>query len=186
MSRRRLLRAVLLLGVVLAGALLALPGVRWPLWGRLRGESFYRGRPTSYWRRLILDYPGQATLDHRQIPEDMQLGWDCAPATPVDSLRRVCGLPYQLARLPYPFEENVPEAIPVLTELLRDGNPGVRLYAAGCLGDIGPAAKPAVPALLAALGDHEMGDSFHWQVSDSAAQALKQVDPEAASEAGVP
>ena len=37
MPRRWLLRAGLLLGIVLAGAL-AVPDVRWPLWGWLRGE----------------------------------------------------------------------------------------------------------------------------------------------------
>src|SRR5690348_16162331 len=47
MSRRVLLRAVLLLVVVLAGALV-LPDVRWWLYGHLRGEAMYRGKPTTY------------------------------------------------------------------------------------------------------------------------------------------
>src|SRR5262245_38178810 len=52
MSRRVLLRAGLLLGVVLVGSLLS-PDARWWLYGHLRGEAFYRGRPTSYWRPVV-------------------------------------------------------------------------------------------------------------------------------------
>jgi hypothetical protein len=185
MSRRWLLRAGVLLGVVLAGAL-ALSDVRWQAWGRLRGEAFYRGRPTSYWRRQVLDYPGQETLYNRYLPPSMQPGYAYALATPVDSLRRVFHLPYHLAPLRYPFEEKMSAATPVLTELPRDGDPYVRRYATDCPGDIGPAAKPAVPALLAALGDHEVGAIPKGRVSGSAAIALKKIDPQAAAEAGVP
>ncbi len=61
MSRRVLLRAGVLLGAVLACALLALPSIRWPLWGWMRGEAFYEGRPTSYWRWEIHVYYGSST-----------------------------------------------------------------------------------------------------------------------------
>ena len=46
--RWRLLLALTLL--LLAGGLALVPGVRWPVYGWLRGEAFYQGRPTSYWR----------------------------------------------------------------------------------------------------------------------------------------
>jgi hypothetical protein len=180
MSRRLLLRAVLLV-VVLAGAL-ALPGVRWPLWGWLRGEAFYKGRPTSYWSRQIQDYARQADFYNRHRPPSMQPEGVNVPATPVDSLRCVCGLSYHVAPLPYPFEAKGPAATPALTELLRDGDPYVRRYAADCLGDLGPVAKPAVPALLALYRDEGLPGS----VRDTAAQALKQIDPQAAAEARVP
>jgi hypothetical protein len=59
MSRRRLFWAV---GVFLAvaGMTLLAPDVRWPLWGWLRGEAFYQGRPTSYWRQEIQAWPDRA------------------------------------------------------------------------------------------------------------------------------
>src|SRR4051812_35296657 len=56
MRRRVLLAAVALLVVFLGGALLA-PDVRWAVWGRLRGEAFYRGRPTSYWEASLRRWP---------------------------------------------------------------------------------------------------------------------------------
>jgi hypothetical protein len=36
-----------LLGVVVLAAALLSPEVRWWLWGHLRGEAFYQGKPTS-------------------------------------------------------------------------------------------------------------------------------------------
>jgi HEAT repeat protein len=42
-------------------------------------------------------------------------------------------------------------AIPALTDALKDGDPLTRWYAAGVLGEIGPAAKVAVPELIRVL-----------------------------------
>jgi hypothetical protein len=39
--------------IVLVSAMLLLPSVRWQLVGRIKGESFYLGRPTSYWLEEI-------------------------------------------------------------------------------------------------------------------------------------
>jgi HEAT repeat protein len=44
-------------------------------------------------------------------------------------------------------------AVPALMKALQEGNPSVRVYAAQILGEIGPAAKDAVPALEATLPD---------------------------------
>ena len=45
------------------------------------------------------------------------------------------------------------EAVPTLVKALQEGNAAVRLLAAQVLGEIGPAAQEAVPALEAALPD---------------------------------
>jgi len=56
---------------------------------------------------------------------------------------------------------------------LKDSDRRVRSTAAEALGDIGPAAKEAVPALIAALKDSE------WHVRDSAEEALEDIGPAA-------
>jgi HEAT repeat protein len=63
-------------------------------------------------------------------------------------------------------------AVPLLAERLRsDRDPEVREWAARSLGDLGPAAKPALPALEGALADVEDA------VREAAGKALKKVDP---------
>ena len=47
-------------------------------------------------------------------------------------------------------------AVPRLTELLRQADPGTRYLAAKALGQIGDEAEAALPALLDALRDHDM------------------------------
>ena len=54
MKRRRLVLVFLLLPLL--GGLLLIPQVRWPVYGWLRGEAFYQGMPTSYWRGRIQRY----------------------------------------------------------------------------------------------------------------------------------
>ena len=66
-----------------------------------------------------------------------------------------------------------PEAIPPLTELLRDKEVWVRLKAAIALGMIGPEAKAAVPALTELLKDK------YSQVRLVAAMTLGDIGPEA-------
>jgi hypothetical protein len=51
MTKRRLLRWSLIL-VILAAFAVWLEPTR-VVWGWLRGEAFYRGRPTSFWRGVI-------------------------------------------------------------------------------------------------------------------------------------
>ena len=139
MSRRVQLRAIVLLGVVLAGSLLS-PDVRWWVCGRLRGEAFYRGKPTSYWRGRVLAwndlgfYPPANDLIVRRPP-----WWaDCLPWR--------SGRAASLAE-EEPFPENDPAAVPVLVELLRDRDADVRADAAEALKRINPlaAAEAGVP-----------------------------------------
>ena len=184
MTRGRVLSAGAVLGLVAVAGLLA-PGVRCRLWGLWQREAFYRGRPTSYWRRQILDYPNDMAAYERTLPPSWRAVPAYAPASPVDEVRKVCGVYYRYERVPFPFEGNSPAAVPLLIELLRDSDPVVRRYAADCLGDLGPAAAPAVPALLRALGDEEQGGMV-ITVGGAAAYALQKIDPEAAARAGVP
>ena len=128
MSRRLLLRAVLLLVAVLAGALagaLLSPDLGWRAWGRLRGEAFYKGRPTSYWRGRVSAwndlgfYPPANDLVVRR-----PRWWaDCPPWR---SGQLVAPDPWAGESFP----DDDPAAIPVLVELLRDGDAQVRADAA--------------------------------------------------------
>src|SRR5262249_43958257 len=65
MKRRHLLWVALVL--FLLAAIFLLPASRWRIIGWTKGESFYRGRPTSYWREEILFYhnvpPEKSFLD---------------------------------------------------------------------------------------------------------------------------
>jgi hypothetical protein len=73
-----------------------------------------------------------------------------------------------------------PSAKDAVPELIRELNDvHMRFWAIITLGRIGENAKPAVPLLLQYLNDKEQA------VRDVATDALQQIDPEAASKAGV-
>lgn len=69
------------------------------------------------------------------------------------------------------------ETVAGLIGTLQDEDADVRAKSIAMLGEIGPQARPAVPSLLALLNDKS--------VSAEAAEALRQIDPEAAERAGV-
>lgn len=169
MNRRTIVVAVL--GGLLALAALGvfLDPTRTVL-GYFRGEAFFQGRPTSFWRNVLVSDDNSA-------------------------LRSV-------------------EAVPVLTASLRDRNLAVRARAANVLGDIGPPAVAAVPALLQSMKDAdgkidattldylkkvaEMKakhpgleveiefDTPETVARYTAAEAVKKIDPAAAQAAGIP
>ena len=72
-----------------------------------------------------------------------------------------------------------PRLVPLLTEALRDGSAYVRHDAALALGKLGAAARSAASALTAALKDRDRS------VRTAAGKALKNIDPQAASKAGI-
>jgi hypothetical protein len=80
MSRRRLIRWSLIL-VVLAAFVVWLEPTR-VVWGWLREEAFYQGRPTSYWR---------AELEHWQIHEVHGIGTGGAIVTEKELFREPKG-----------------------------------------------------------------------------------------------
>lgn len=193
----------LLLGLAVLAALLLTRLTYWRVVGHSRGESFFRGRPTSYWRQEILDY---------------HVAWSryktCwVPTTPTDRLRASFGLDDRLGHEAPLLSEGDPAAVAVLLELRRDeectarsdalvglgkigdrdprvvpalraalsdAEPAVRTMAALLLGDIGPPARPAVPELVRALHD---GDQ---EMRELGARALWDIDPPAAQGAGLP
>ena len=74
------------------------------------------------------------------------------------------------------------QAQPTLDLLKKNSNPAdwrTRFFTAHSLGEFGSAAKAAVPALVDLLHDE------HEAVRQHAAEALKRIDPEAATRAGV-
>src|SRR5262249_40426544 len=70
-------------------------------------------------------------------------------------------------------------AVPVLTEALKDLHSEVLVVAAGSLGRIGPEAREAIPGLLLLWKDDEE------TIKNAAGDALKKIDADAASRAGV-
>ncbi len=131
MKRRWAIRVAIVVGVSL---LLILPMLLPPmtLQGFLRGESFYKGRPTSYWKDEIK----QAINATRPRPTsvlDRLVRWNQSG----------------------PPRLGEPAALPVLTELLSDLDPEVRMYAAGALIDKGSWAEPVLPRLKELLQDED-------------------------------
>jgi HEAT repeat protein len=67
-------------------------------------------------------------------------------------------------------EEIVNLAIPALIDILKDEVEIVRIEAAAALGEIGPKAKAALPAL-----EKLVSSDPHAQVRDVAAKAIRQI-----------
>jgi HEAT repeat protein len=114
----------ILLGLLLLVGLAVLFDPTRVLIGGLRFERFYDARPTSYWEQGLLNKaPGRSTNTAKQLADGGEA------------------------------------AVPVLMDILRrnrdGGGPAVelRLSAAQILGQIGPRADAAVPALLETLHD---------------------------------
>ncbi len=59
-----------------------------------------------------------------------------------------------------------------LAAALSDKDIFIRAAAADALGNMGPVAKPAIPAILKAKGDHELS------VRNSATEAKRKIDPD--------
>lgn len=75
-------------------------------------------------------------------------------------------------------------SVPSLVKALENENPEVRLEALNALAAIGPDAKDAVPALMAAAADKDEDDAVHQAVADTLeAIALKGENLEADEEA---
>jgi HEAT repeat protein len=81
------------------------------------------------------------------------------------------------------IEHQEKDVLPVLLEALKDPDEPIRFLATFALGEIGPDAKVAVPALLEALKAGE--ESFKGFRYRNVEQALKKIDPKAATKAGI-
>jgi len=168
--RRVLLRAVLVLGAVLASALagaLLVPDARWQAWGLLRGEAFYRGKPTSYWRGSVKGFQ-RLTKSLTDGPGGLGFSSKPRPPSAVEVVRAWVSRFFAGSFVLPPDHD--PAAVPVLVQLLSDDDPEVRDYAALALGDCGPDATAALPRLTEALRDDAP------EVRRSAAVSVGRID----------
>jgi HEAT repeats len=190
--RRHKLLVALVSSAALAVAL-SIPGVHWRLYGWSRGEAFWHGRPTSYWR-------GEVTASEVFLP-DCGVGQEGVPlalrvhfyrpeARPLEAVRnRVCrllGSPLQMATaLRPPLPDTDASAVPVLRELLSDPEPKVRYCAVVELARLGEAARPATTDLARLRAD--VGRVVQpCTVGDAAAEALRRIDLNSAPHNGRP
>ncbi|OAI48350.1 hypothetical protein AYO44_07185 [Planctomycetaceae bacterium SCGC AG-212-F19] len=120
MKRRwRLLTGLAL--VLFVGASVLHPAVHWRIIGWAKGEAFYQGRPSSYWRNEIRKTAVYRAvfMDHRFIPDPKP---DWAP----ELFRPLWGesFPdYELCQLDMLRQK---AGIPVLVDLCSDPDPRIR------------------------------------------------------------
>lgn len=132
--------AWLLLALLVATiVVLYVPALHWGLLGLVRGDSFFHGLPTSYWRFQL------------------EGGTD----------------PVERDRAAWELERGGPAALPVLIEILQDRQTHARIEAAQVLEHMGPAARPAAPALREAMEEEDdvVLRYTYWA-------ALKRIAPE--------
>jgi hypothetical protein len=172
----------LLVIVVLCVSVLT-PSVSWPMIGWLRGEAFYRGKPTSYWalevQRSYVDLydGGYFTLGQPQPPAPpvaQQVGWIYRQPTTwahwlPDWLRGGSGPSAEAMLTELPLVDGDDHALPVLIELLRNDDPKVRQLAAWGLGILGKRARVAMPDLVKHLQDENP------KVVAAVAESLKKI-----------
>lgn len=160
-------RVALVIGFVAMGSFciaLLFEDARWWMYGVARFESFYQGKPTSYWsqRLAAAEQFGRGygfRVNQPSLPE-----W-------LASFRSVFG-PRPLDPTTDPLvPKGDPAALPVQMELLRAPEPCVRFHAVLMLGQMGPQACAAAPALERMLHDPE------GLLRAASAHALWKVDP---------
>jgi len=163
--------------LVAAIATFFLPPVYWRVAGRLKGEAFYNGRPTSYWAGAVDDFAQQRGWDDSWLAATLNgIGLNSWVAN-----RNAC---------PDLLERKEPAAVLVLIALLQNPDPDIRSWAAWGLGNIGPEARAAVPALVLLLTDEGLYQRSNVRpgltarglpegVSQTAAWALGQIGPDA-------
>lgn len=188
--RRRICFAILVVTVLAVG--MGSPALRWRLVGWYKNEQMWRGRPSSYWAKAIaVGYSSEAiaprggvvgTLRNHLIVNPyvegfLRLGRD----VDVDAIPMLVELlqkeEFELIRPFVPrflaaLGPSGAPAVPVLIEALQDEDPMVRREAIEALGEIGPGARLALPALC---------DMLFTEWREEAAQALADMGPAAHS-----
>lgn len=165
-QRDRWVWVLLLGGAALATALILTP-LRFILWGAVRGEAFYDGKPTCYWEHELNDDEGSSTAY-----QELLNGRGAAVAVLNATLQSET---LKVRRAGASILGHVgPEAAPTaldLARMLHDPDPVSRQLAAEALGLIGPEARAAVPALQEARKDS------HPSVRAAVAFALDKIEP---------
>jgi hypothetical protein len=156
MKRRWRIWLLLVLLLFVAASILV-PPVRWRLLGWSKGEAFYQGRPTTYWREQVRVYTERmAELERRGAPGSVPIPpapwsgvWDLfRQPDPIDVLGVGLGLGY-VGQSGVPIPD--PAQAVVLCELVDDDDDAIASYAIGILKEMGPECKIAVPALVKLL-----------------------------------
>jgi hypothetical protein len=161
MKRRyRWLLALLLL----VAASFLLPAVHWRLIGWVRGEAFYQGRPTSYWRSECQCW--------RWNPPCTGPGYWCR----FRSDDRYSWIEKYLPVPKMALLQGDPGALPVLLELLDVDEAAHEVLTVSALHNLGPAARPAVPRLMDLV-------QRRGKIEGHIYQALLAMDSQAAVEA---
>jgi HEAT repeats len=175
---KRRVTVALALGIAtLLAILLALPVPRSILLGFVRGESFYKGRPTSHWRGVVkwwVEYEKEhrpsvfigAIVVHATLPPP-------PPPSLFDRVKAVLPGFDSIDNFLPPGWDSDPAAIPVLSDLLLDPDADVREYAALTLSRQGPQAHIALPRLIELLEDDNA------EVRRSAAIAVADIETRA-------
>jgi HEAT repeat protein len=141
-----------LLGLVAASAVAALLlDPTHVLWGKLRGEEFYQGRPVSYWRRAILSEDPKTQLTTAQAFEEG--GAQTVPVL-IELLRADVGADWNVAKVRWTAANYLGKlgtqaqaAGPALVRACKDDDAGVRKVAIAALPAVGADAHEAVPGL---------------------------------------
>jgi hypothetical protein len=127
--------------LVILGAAFVHPGVYWPVVGWVRGEAFYKGRPTSYWHGQLNHYEELFAL----ISSDWYL-IECQPIASAQWLRSFFGV--KADHQGYALLDGDPQALRVLLEMVQYSDFKARRVAVTGLGYVGPQAKHAMPILV--------------------------------------
>ena len=137
--------------LLLVGASLLHPSVQWRLIGWVRGEAFFQGRPTSFWKRECRQW------EHRL---DENYGMSCVVPwvwvrNPTELEQRIgqwTGRPAAKTAGKMPLLEGGPLAVPVIVELTGEDDRSVVHVAlcgvAGIMIDHPDAIEPAVRSAL--------------------------------------
>lgn len=156
---------VVSLAIVLA-VVLATPFSRYGILGLVRGESFYKGKPTSYWRGVAKDN----VLFLRQHMESRPVA-----LTPTYFEQTQAFLGKLFTRgIEEPPDVKDPAALPVYIEMLDAEDADVRWFAAMMFHNSEPPAETAIPRLIPLLHDH------NTHVRQAAILAIWSIEGEAA------
>lgn len=143
------------LAVLLVAALAAIfldPDSR--LLGRMRGESFFQGRPTTAWRAGLRNETPSTQLETTTSLKD---GGPAAVPVLIELLQTPVGaagsahVRWTAAELLGKIQPEAVSAIPALIEALKESDPHVRIVAVTSLGTMTSRPAEIVPALISML-----------------------------------
>ncbi|HMC64528.1 MAG TPA: hypothetical protein VKI65_06290 [Gemmataceae bacterium] len=148
-----------------------IPDSRWAITGALGFEPFYRGKPSSYWQEVY-----RAREAGNQGKPLLSRGWNDNWLTTAVGYSVVSNPALELQNL---LHRDDGEAVPVLMELLKEGDDKMRRSAVLALGRRRARAKAAVPQLISLHDQKAIED-------DPFGRAMHQIDPEKAKRLGIP